>query len=185
MEADLGRSIALAVARRLVLFLRRPGGQAQFSPLLAPDPHRTSRLAALLEWIPLHLGEDLSLDTLASQANLSPRTLSRLFSQELGMGPGQYVERVRLEAARNLLQDAQASISTVSRLTGFGHPENLRRTFHKHLSISPQEYAERFGRPDPENRDARTAPQLRMLRQGPAASRHRRHDLLLRMHLLP
>ncbi|BBT17609.1 AraC family transcriptional regulator [Metapseudomonas otitidis] len=147
VEADLGRSIALAVARRLVLFLRRPGGQAQFSPLLAPDPHRTSRLAALLEWIPLHLGEDLSLDTLASQANLSPRTLSRLFSQEMGMGPGQYVERVRLEAARNLLQDAQASISTVSRLTGFGHPENLRRTFHKHLSISPQEYAERFGRP--------------------------------------
>lgn len=144
VEADLGRPLALAVARRLVMFLRRPGGQAQFSALLTPDPSRVPRLAALLEWIPAHLGEDLSLDALAIQACMTPRTLSRVFVQELGMGPGRYVERVRLEAARNLLQDAQASIATVARLTGFGHPENLRRTFHKHLSVSPQEYAERF-----------------------------------------
>lgn len=144
VEADLGRPLALAVARRLVLFLRRPGGQAQYSPLLTPDPSRVPRLAALLEWIPAHLGDDLSLDVLASQACMTPRTLSRVFNQELGMGPGRYVERVRLEAARNLLQGAQTSIATVARLTGFGHPENLRRTFHKHLSVSPQEYAERF-----------------------------------------
>jgi len=62
----------------------------------------------------------------------------------LGIGPGRYVETIRLEAARNLLQNAQASISTVARLSGFNHPENLRRTFHKHLGISPQEYAARF-----------------------------------------
>jgi transcriptional regulator GlxA family with amidase domain len=92
------------------------------------------------------LGCDLSLDALASQAGMSPRSLSRAFVQELGVGPGKYVERVRLEAARALLQDAQASIGTVARLTGFGHPENLRRSFHKYLSVSPQEYAERFGR---------------------------------------
>lgn len=145
VEADLGRSMALAVARRLVMFLRRPGGQAQFSALLAPEPSRTPRLAGLLDWIPAHLGSDLSLEALASQANMAPRTLSRLFARELGIGPAGYVERIRLEAARALLQDAQASISTVARLTGFGHPENLRRVFHKHLSISPQEYAERFG----------------------------------------
>jgi transcriptional regulator GlxA family with amidase domain len=144
VEADLGRAMALAVARRLVMFLRRPGGQAQFSALLSPEPSRVPRLAALLEWIPAHLGEDLSLEVLAAQALMTPRTLSRVFVQELGMGPGRYVERIRLEAARNLLQDAQASISTVARLTGFGHPENLRRTFHKHLAVSPQEYAERF-----------------------------------------
>ncbi|MGC3840703.1 GlxA family transcriptional regulator [Pseudomonas aeruginosa] len=113
VEADLGRSLALSVARRLVMFLKRPG--------------------------------DLSLEALADQACMSPRTLSRVFLQELGVAPGRYVERVRLEAARALLQDAQASIATVSRLCGFGHPENLRRTFHKHLSVSPQEYAERFG----------------------------------------
>ncbi len=147
VEADLGRPIALAVARHLVLFLRRPGGQAQFSALLTPDPSRTPRLAALLEWIPANLGADLSLEALAAQAKMAPRSLSRLFAQELGMGPGKYVERVRVEAARTLLQDAQASIATVAHLTGFGHPENLRRTFHKHLSVSPQEYAERFGRP--------------------------------------
>lgn len=147
VEADLGRPTALAVARRLVLFLRRPGGQAQFSALLAPEPSRTPRLAALLEWIPANLGGDLSLDALAAQAKMAPRSLSRTFTQELGVGPGKYVERVRLEAARTLLQDAQASIATVARLTGFGHPENLRRSFHKHLSVSPQEYAERFGRP--------------------------------------
>lgn len=144
IEADLGRVTALAVARRLVMFLRRPGGQAQFSALLTPEPSRVPRLAALLEWIPAHLSDDLSLEALAAQAHMTPRTLSRVFVQELGMGPGRYVERIRLEAARNLLQDAQASISTVARLTGFGHPENLRRTFHKHLSVSPQEYAERF-----------------------------------------
>lgn len=147
VEADLGRSVALAVARRLVLFLRRPGGQTQFSALLTPEPSRTPRLAALLEWIPANLGGDLSLEALAAQAKMAPRSLSRTFAQELGVGPGKYVERIRLEAARTLLQDAQASIATVARLTGFGHPENLRRTFHKHLSVSPQEYAERFGRP--------------------------------------
>ncbi|WP_271408156.1 GlxA family transcriptional regulator [Pseudomonas sp. Q1-7] len=151
VEADLGRPLALAVARRLVLFLRRPGGQAQFSALLAPEPSRTPKLAALLEWIPANLGSDLSLEALAAQAKMAPRSLSRAFIRELGLGPGKYVERVRLEAARALLQDAQASIATVARLTGFGHPENLRRTFHKHLSVSPQDYAERFGRP-PRNR---------------------------------
>ncbi|WP_415755363.1 GlxA family transcriptional regulator [Pseudomonas leptonychotis] len=144
VEADLGRPLALAVAKRLVLFLRRPGGQAQFSALLTPEPSRVPRLASLLEWIPLHLHADLSLAALATQANMTPRTLSRTFNQELGMGPGRYVEIVRLEAARNLLQNAQASISTVARLSGFNHPENLRRTFHKYLGISPQEYAERF-----------------------------------------
>ena len=144
VEADLGRAIALAVARRLVMFLRRPGGQTQFSPLLTPEPSRVPRLAALLEWLPANLGADLSLEALAQQANLAPRTLSRVFNQELGMGPGRYVERLRLEAARTLLQSAQASIATVARLTGFGHPENLRRTFHKHLAVSPQEYAQRF-----------------------------------------
>jgi transcriptional regulator GlxA family with amidase domain len=144
VEADLGRPLALAVARRLVMFLRRPGDQAQFSPLLAEPSRPLPRLAALLEWIPAHLGEDLSLQTLADRASMAPRSLSRLFVRELGMGPGRYVEKVRLEAARALLQDAGCSIGSVARLTGFGHPENLRRAFQKHLSVSPQAYAARF-----------------------------------------
>lgn len=154
LEADLGRTMALAVARRLVLFLRRPGDQAQFSQLLSPEPSRTPKLAALLEWIPANLGADLSLQRLAEQAHMAPRSLSRAFVKELGMGPGRYVERVRLEAARLLLQDAQASIATVARLTGFGHAENLRRSFHKHLAVSPQDYLQRFGQPSRENAQA-------------------------------
>ena len=144
VEADLGRPLALAVARRLVMFLRRPGGQAQFSALLAPDANCTPRLLGLLEWIAQNLAADLSLEALAQRANLSSRSLSRLFVQELGTGPGRYIEQLRLEAARNLLQGSGASIGTVARLTGFRHPENLRRAFHKHLSVSPQDYAERF-----------------------------------------
>ncbi|WP_394558743.1 GlxA family transcriptional regulator [Aquipseudomonas alcaligenes] len=144
VEADLGRPLALAVARRLVMFLRRPGGQAQFSALLAPDASRTPRLLGLLEWMAQNLAADLSLEKLAEHASLSTRSLSRLFVQELGMGPGRYVEQLRLEAARGLLQDSGASIGTVARLTGFRHPENLRRTFHKHLAVSPQDYAQRF-----------------------------------------
>lgn len=144
VEADLGRTLASAVAQRLVMFLRRPGDQAQFSPFLTPAGQGRDRLAALLEWIPANLAGDLSIEALAARAHLAPRTLSRLFVQELGVGPGRYVERVRIEAARALLLGAQASITTVARLTGFGHPENMRRSFRKHLSVSPQEFAARF-----------------------------------------
>lgn len=145
VEDDLGRALALSVAQRLVMFLRRPGGQTQFSPMLAAPTGTVARLATLLEWIPGHLSDDLSIEALAAQAHMTPRTLCRLFNQETGMGPGQYIERVRLEAARNLLLDAQASIATVARLTGFGHSENLRRSFQKHLSVSPRDYFQRFG----------------------------------------
>jgi len=145
VEADLGRALALSVAQRLVMFLRRPGGQTQFSPMLAAPNGTVARLAGLLEWIPGHLSDDLTIEALAAQALMTPRTLCRLFNQETGMGPGQYVERIRLEAARNLLLDAQASIATVARLTGFGHPENLRRSFQKHLSVSPRDFFQRFG----------------------------------------
>ncbi|RYF75130.1 MAG: AraC family transcriptional regulator, partial [Comamonadaceae bacterium] len=92
VEADLGRPLALAVARRLVMFLRRPGGQAQFSRLLAPELRHAPRLAALLEWMPGQIGGDLSLDALAAQACMPPRTLSRVFQRELGVSPGVYVE---------------------------------------------------------------------------------------------
>lgn len=145
VEADLGRSMALAVARHLVMFVRRPGGQAQFSPLLAAETTQAPRLAGLLEWIPGHLGERLGVEQLAAQACLPPRTLARVFQQELGTTPARYVERVRLQAATTLLSQRQASVSTVARLCGFGHPENLRRSFHKTLAVSPQAFAERFG----------------------------------------
>ena len=147
VETDLGRAMALAVARQLVMFVRRPGGQAQFSPLLAAETTQAPRLAQLLEWIPSQLAADLGVERLAAQACLPPRTLARVFQQELGTTPGKYVERVRVEAAATLLSQRQASVATVARLCGFGHPENLRRSFHKTLAVSPQAFAERFGSP--------------------------------------
>ncbi len=145
VEDDLGRPVALAVARRLVMFLKRPGDQAQFSPHLAPEAGRAPRLAALLEWLPAHLGEDLSLEALAERACMAPRTLYRVFMAELGITPARYVEQVRLASARALLHGGQASVQSVARLCGFGHPESLRRSFQKALGVSPQHYAERFG----------------------------------------
>ncbi len=145
VEADLGRPLALAVAKQLVMFMRRPGGQAQFSQLLAPETTQAPRLAKLLEWIPSHLGDDLGIEHLAAHACLPPRTLARVFQRELRTTPAKYVERVRIEAASALLGQGQASVATVARLCGFGHPENLRRSFHKHLAVSPQAFAERFG----------------------------------------
>lgn len=149
VEADHGRALALSVARRLVMFLKRPGGQAQFSAYLTPDGTATTRLAGLLEWLPVNLTADLSLDVLAERAGMTPRTFSRAFSRDLGMSPARYVERVRVEAARALLQDEAISISRVADLCGFKHPETLRRAFQRHLSVSPQEYAERFARMSP------------------------------------
>lgn len=146
VEADFGRSLALAVARRLVMFLKRPGGQAQFSAYLIPDRGTTARLTQLLEWLPGNLAADLSLERLAERAGMAPRTFSRVFSRDLGMSPARYVERVRVEAARALLQDETLTVARVAALCGFRHPETLRRAFHRHLSVSPQEYAERFAR---------------------------------------
>lgn len=145
VEADLGRPLALAVARHLVMFMRRPGGQAQFSPLLSPETTQAPRLTQLLEWIPSQLHQDLSVERLAAQACLPPRTLARVFQRELGTTPARYVERVRLNAASQLLSQRQASVSTVARLCGFGHAETLRRSFQRHLAISPQAFAQRFG----------------------------------------
>ncbi|WP_430475319.1 GlxA family transcriptional regulator [Thalassospira lucentensis] len=146
VEADFGRSLALSVARRLVMFLKRPGGQAQFSAYLTPESGSTARLSSLLEWLPANLASDLSLESLADRAGMTPRTFSRVFSRDLGMSPARYVERVRVEAARALLQDETLTISRVADLCGFRHPETLRRAFQRHLSVSPQEYAERFAR---------------------------------------
>ena len=145
IEADLGRPLALAVARRLVLFLKRPGGQTQFSPHLAHCNGATSRLTVLLEWIAANLHTDLSLEAMAQKANMAPRTLYRVFVAELDITPGRHVERVRLEAARAMIQGGQLSLQTVARLCGYGHAENLRRSFQKMLGVSPQGYAQRFG----------------------------------------
>lgn len=158
IEDDLGPSLALAVARRLVMFLRRPGGQAQWSDFLAPDSVAAPRLASLLEWLPSVLSEDLSIPRLAEQAGMSPRTFARVFQHQVGQTPGRYVERLRVEAARAMLQTSEVPLATVARTCGFGRAETLRRAFHRHLSVSPSEYAARFGHlADPDMKPTDTA----------------------------
>lgn len=155
VEEDLGREFALGIARHLVVFLRRPGNQAQFSAQLAAqtarrEPLREVQLGApptpLRQWgrITEHPGGDLSVETLAARARLSPRHFARAFQAETGMTPGRYVDRVRLEHARRLLEDTSDGVEEISRACGYGTPEAMRRAFVKALGTAPAEYRRRF-----------------------------------------
>ncbi|MCF3121660.1 GlxA family transcriptional regulator [Streptomyces arenae] len=148
VEEDLGREVALTVARYLVVFLRRPGNQAQFSVQLATQTARREPLREVQQWITEHPAEDLSVDALAARARLSPRHFARAFQAETGQTPGKYVERVRVEHARRLLEDTSDGVEEVSRACGYGTPEAMRRAFLKALGTAPAEYRRRF-RPVP------------------------------------
>ncbi|MFF7837329.1 GlxA family transcriptional regulator [Streptomyces ossamyceticus] len=144
VEEDLGREIALGIARHLVVFLRRPGNQAQFSAQLAAQTARREPLREVQQWITEHPGGDLSVETLAARARLSPRHFARAFQAETGMTPGRYVDRVRLEHARRLLEDTSDGVEEISRACGYGTPEAMRRAFVKALGTAPAEYRRRF-----------------------------------------
>ncbi|MFD0022663.1 GlxA family transcriptional regulator [Streptomyces sp. NPDC058382] len=144
VEEDHGRDVALSVARHLVVFLRRPGNQAQFSAQLTAQTARREPLRELQHWITEHPGEDLSVESLAARARLSPRHFARAFRTETGMTPGRYVELVRLEHARRLLEDTTDGVAGISRACGYGTPEAMRRAFVKALGAAPAEYRRRF-----------------------------------------
>ncbi|MEU6477266.1 GlxA family transcriptional regulator [Streptomyces sp. NPDC047017] len=148
VEEDVGRDTALTVARHLVVFLRRPGNQAQFSAQLTAQTAHRDPLRDVQQWITEHPAADLSVDALAARAALSPRHFARAFQAETGMTPGRYVDRVRLEHARRLLEDTADSVEGVSRISGYGTPEAMRRAFLRTLGASPAEYRRRF-RPAP------------------------------------
>lgn len=145
VEEDWGREMALAVARRHVVFMMRPGGQSQFSAQLIAQHAEDGRLGELTEWIFENVGSDLSVPVLADRAHMSERTLSRAFVAETGMTPGRFVEIARLEAARERLERSQAAIEEVAADCGFSGSEQMRRTFHRHLGVSPNDYRARFG----------------------------------------
>ncbi|MEV6670454.1 GlxA family transcriptional regulator [Streptomyces sp. NPDC051162] len=144
VEEDLGREPALAVARGLIVFLRRPGNQTQFSAQLAVQTARRAPLRDIQHWVVENPEADLSVDALAARAGLSPRHFARAFRGEVGMTPGRYVDRVRLEAARRLLEDTADGVETVARACGYGTPEAMRRAFVRSLGASPAEYRRRF-----------------------------------------
>ncbi|MFI9340742.1 GlxA family transcriptional regulator [Streptomyces sp. NPDC052773] len=144
VEEDLGRDTALTVARHLVVFLRRPGNQAQFSAQLAAQTARREPLRDVQQWITEHPAADLSVEALAARARLSPRHFARAFRAETGTTPGRYVDRVRLEHARRLLEDTTDGVEEISRASGYGTPEAMRRAFVRALGTSPAEYRSRF-----------------------------------------
>ncbi|MBP5860013.1 GlxA family transcriptional regulator [Streptomyces scabiei] len=144
VEEDIGREAALAIARHLVVFLRRPGNQAQFSAQLAAQTAQREPLREVQQWITEHPGDDLSVERLAARARLSPRHFARAFQAETGTTPGRYVDRVRLEHARRLLEDTADGVEEISRACGYGTSEAMRRAFVKALGTSPAEYRRRF-----------------------------------------
>lgn len=143
VEEDLGPEVALTVARWLVLFLKRPGGQAQFSTGLAAQAAVRAPLRELQGWMNDNLGSDLSVSALAARACLSERQFTRAWRAETGVSPGAYVEELRVERARALLEGG-LGVAGAARGAGFGSPEVLRRVFHRRLGVAPGAYRERF-----------------------------------------
>ncbi|AKU21691.1 GlxA family transcriptional regulator [Massilia sp. NR 4-1] len=140
IEDDIGAPAALEVARGLVVFLRRPGGQAQFSVTLAAQQAQTPAIRALQAWLPEHLAEDLNVQRLADRAAMSARHFARVFRRELGDTPAAYVQRLRLEQARWMLEDGSWSIERIAALCGFSDAQLMRRALKRALGVSPGQY---------------------------------------------
>ena len=145
VEQDLGTNVALAVSRQLVMYLRRPGGQSQFSRYLECQARDPGSIRELQAWVLENLGGDLRLEKLADRAAMSPRNFLRVFTRETGTTPARFVETIRLDAARQRLEQGRETVDQVAAACGFGTALTLRRTFERHLGVSPSEYRERFG----------------------------------------
>ena len=143
---DLGREVALEAARHLVVFLQRPGGQAQFSAQLAAQVADRAPLRELQAWIPDHLDEDLTVPALARRACMSHRNFARAFRRETGMTPGAYVESARVERARIALETGDLPVEAIAQQAGFGTVETMRRAFRRQVGVSPADYRTRFRR---------------------------------------
>jgi transcriptional regulator GlxA family with amidase domain len=146
VEEDLGRDIAVQIARWLVLFLQRPGGQAQFSTHLSAQLAERRPLRELQSWIADNLDADLRVESLADHAAMSPRNFARFFRRETGMTPAAYVEELRVERARQLLEESSDPVEIISGRCGFGTPETMRRAFARCIGTAPTEYRARFRR---------------------------------------
>jgi len=144
VEEDHDRDLALAIARQLVMFLRRPGGQSQFSATLGSQQPAREHLRELQRAVLEDVAGDHRVESLAERAHMSPRHFARAFRAETGVTPARYVQRVRLEAARRLLEDTQDPIGLIASQCGFGTAETMRRVFIRSLGVGPGEYRRRF-----------------------------------------
>jgi transcriptional regulator GlxA family with amidase domain len=144
VDEDHGPEVAHAVAGWLVVFARRPGGQAQFSAQLQAQAARTPAIAELQRWLPDHLAEDLGVDALARRCAMSPRTFARSFKAETGATPAAHVEALRLEAAKRLLETTDRTVASVATAVGFARAETLHRAFARRLGTTPDRYRQHF-----------------------------------------
>ncbi|HEY3682659.1 MAG TPA: helix-turn-helix domain-containing protein [Streptosporangiaceae bacterium] len=144
VEDDHGGELAHTVARELVMFLRRPGGQSQFSVPLWSRPPESDPIRTAVDAVHANPGARHTVASLAARAGLSPRHLQRRFPAELGVPPAGYVELVRIEAARRALTEGGEPVATIARRLGFGTAETLRRAFHRHVGVAPADYRDRF-----------------------------------------
>ena len=144
VEEDLDRDAALTIARHLVLFLRRPGNQSQFSATLAAQEPVREPLREVQRLVVEDVAGEHSVEAMAARAHMSPRHFARAFRAETGLTPARYVERVRLEAARRCLEDTSEPIASAAAACGFGSAETMRRVFLRTLDVGPAEYRRRF-----------------------------------------
>lgn len=146
IEEDHGRELALSVARQMVMYLKRPGGQSQYSVPLAAQAKAQSPVARVQSWILDHPERNLSLPVLAGHAAMSPRNFSRVFLSATGLTPAAYVEHVRIDKARQLLEETSLSLDQVARRSGLGTAASARRAFLRRLGITLRDYRSRFAR---------------------------------------
>ena len=149
IEEDLGRQVAMQVARHLVVFLNRPGGQSQFSAPLeaqaqAAVGNAPNHFAPLHGWIAEHVADDLRVERLAEQAGMSARTFARIYAAKMGITPARMVEKIRVEAVRRNLEETDLPIKRIAALCGFGQEERLRRAFARQVGTTPADYRRRF-----------------------------------------
>ncbi len=144
IEEDYGQQVSLGVARELVVYLKRSGGQEQYSEPLQFQTESVSRFSELATWLHSHLNNDLSVETLAGRACLCPRHFSRRFKTEVGTSPADFVERLRLDEARRRLSAGDNSIENVGMSVGFKSVDAFRRAFERRLGVSPGDYRRRF-----------------------------------------
>jgi transcriptional regulator GlxA family with amidase domain len=146
VEDDHGAEVAQTVARHLVMFLRRPGGQSQFAAPVWDRPTDKQAVRAAQDLVHADPAADLRVGSLAAATNMSERHFTRVFAAEVGEPPAKYVERVRVEAARRCLEERGSTVAAVAGRCGFGTPETMRRAFLRRVGVSPDDYRRRFTR---------------------------------------
>lgn len=146
VQADHGAELAHQVAGWLVVFVHRPGGQSQFSAQLRAQRAATPSIADLQGWLADHLDQDLAVDVLAARVGMSPRTFARVFRRETGTTPAAFIEELRVEAARRLLETTDLTVATVAGRVGMKHAETLHRAFNRRVGTTPDRYRQHFGR---------------------------------------